>query len=120
MHTITSLKKLIKEVIDKTPSQLVNKRGYNKSIKELDHLRKCVAILEAGITEDDLLITREKLTSKIEACTKRINNTTASYRAINKQVPSKIIRAIKNDFDYSLSLNQIKTINFILNEKSVQ
>ena len=120
MHTIISLKQLIQETINTAPSQISDRRGYNKSVRSVNQLRECVKILEAGINKDMLELSKSSLVSKIEACLNRIDRETSKYKSINKQVPSKVIRSIKEDFGYSTALNQLKTINFILNEKSVQ
>jgi len=120
MHTITSLKELINKVVSSAPNPINDKRGYNKSVKEVQNLRQCLMILQSGTTKERLIGMKDNLAAKVEACLSRIDSETRRYKLSNKQVPSKVIKAIKDDFGYSLALNQIKSINFILNEKSVQ
>ena len=120
MHTITSLEELIGDAISSAPYQFSDKKGYNKAVKKVQELRNCLRLLQLGVTKESMLLTKENLEHKIEACLNRIDSETAKYKSINKQIPSKIIKAIKDDFNYSLAFNQIKTINFILNEKTVQ
>jgi len=120
MHSIQSLKELADDIISKAPEQCIDKRGYNKAIKKVSKVRQCIMILELGITKDSLLLSKSLLANNVERCLARIDTEKSRAAISNKKLSPKAVSKIKDEFKYSLSLNQISIINFILNENNLQ